>query len=131
MGLVGVSSKALADQYLVEPTDSFKEQEAKSAAFEENRRQIRRKWDDIYYRLVSSEEPKAITDALNKMTEFILKLSDIPAGVKKKDIVKLCRKKKFNGYKILPNWTIEVEDAYERFTKVFDRARLPTSVSTF
>lgn len=122
-------SKARADGYLVAPTSDFKDQEAKNAAFLKIQDDKRKKWDIIFARFLTADETAKITTTLNEMTTFISQLEGIPAGVKKKDIVRVSRAKKFDGYKIRPMWTVEVETAYQQFVAVFNEKLKPFNVS--
>jgi len=63
------------------------------------------------------------------MIAYLQSIQSIPQGVKKLEIVKLCRKKKFIGKKINPKWTKEVEIAYEAFIQEFNRQVLPNNRS--
>mmetsp|Transcript_501 Transcript_501/g.844 ORF Transcript_501/g.844 Transcript_501/m.844 type:complete len:214 (+) Transcript_501:21-662(+) len=120
---------ATEQAYLREPTVDFKEEEKKVAAFQSLQKQIRIKWDAIIDRLQASEEPAETESIIREMIAYLQGIQSIPQGVKKLEIVKLCRKKKFLGKKINPKWTKEVEIAYEAFIQEFNRQVLPNNKS--
>jgi len=124
-----LSSRVLADSYLTEPTAEFKDELKKVQAFNAAQQKIRADWDKLVGRLVESEVPSTTAGILNEMAAFLAKTDGLPAGVKKLDLVKTCRKKKFNGRKILPNWTTEVEIAYEKMIQQYNRNTTPGTLS--
>ena len=73
--------------------------------------------------------PAETESIIKEMSAFLKSIKSIPTGVKKLEIVKLCRKKKFLGKKINPKWTKEVEIAYEAFIQEFNRQVLPDNKS--
>lgn len=112
---------------MTEPTDEFKEELKLAAEFQATQDKIRAKWDSIVARLESSEDSEATESIIKEMTAYLKSISSIPQGVKKREIVKLCRKKKFLGKKINPKWTKEIEIAYEAFIQEFNRQVLPNN----
>lgn len=125
--LLGVSKALARDSYLVEPTAEFKEEQQKTADLIKAQTKVRKEWDTIVKKLEESEEPKDIEANLNALISFLSPIDGIPTGVKKTDIVKICRKKKFNGRKIKPNWTTDVEIAYQKFILDFNRKMTPVN----
>lgn len=122
------SSRAVAAQgYRLEPSAEFKEEEQRTAAYNALQIKIRKDWDVIIEQLIAAEDPVTTTAVLKEMTVFLSKLDGIPTGIKKMDIVKICRKKKFNGRKIKPTWTTPVEIAYEKFISDFNKKVAPES----
>jgi len=122
------SSRAVAAQgYRLEPSAEFKEEEQRTSAYNALQLKIRKDWDVIIERLIAAEDPVTTTAVLKEMTVFLSKLDGIPTGIKKMDIVKICRKKKFNGRKIKPTWTTPVEIAYEKFISDFNKKVSPES----
>lgn len=114
---------------MTDPTEEFKEEEKRVAAFNSEQAKIRAKWDFIIERLEASENPSETESVIKEMSSFLKDIKGIPTGVKKLAIVKLCRKKKFLGKKINPKWTKEVEIAYEAFIQEFNRQVSPDNKS--
>ncbi len=115
--------------YLTDPTEEFKEEEKRVAAFNSEQAKIREKWDLIIERLEASDTPSETESIIKEMSAFLKNIKSIPTGVKKLAIVKICRKKKFVGKKINPKWTKDVEIAYEAFIQEFNRQVAPDNRS--
>lgn len=122
------SADAAGSQYLKDPTPDFKDEESRVAAFRDSQIQVRKSWDEIVARLEKSEVPEETEKILIELKSFLSKLADMPIGVKKRDFVKLCRAKKFNGKKIKPTWTTKVEIAYEALIQEINRQLNPVNV---
>lgn len=120
-------ANAKGPQYLTEPTEEFKDEEARVAAFQAEQQRIRKEWDRIVDRLATSDDPKVTAQLLRDLKSFLVNIQDMPVGVKKRDLVKLCRGKKFNGRKIKPNWTKEVESEYEILIQEINRRLVPVN----
>ena len=114
---------------MTDPTEEFREEEKRVAAFNSEQAKIRAKWDFIVERLEASESPSETESIIKEMSAFLKDIKGIPTGVKKLSIVKVCRKKKFVGKKINPKWTKEVEIAYEAFIQEFNRQVAPDNRS--
>ena len=130
------SGKVSAEQgYLTEPTADFKAEEARTASLKKEEIKIRKDWDAIIDRFVASNEPKETAAALHDLNEFLKPLNGIPSGVKKRALVKICRKKKFRDTAklrgILPTWTTECEIEYENLIRTFNIKTAPESVSIY
>ena len=117
------------EAYLVEPTPEFKAEEAKQAAFIAKQNKIRQSWDATFDSLSQANTGELLILNLKEMTAFLAKTDGVPPGVKKIDVVKLCRSKKFVGkYAINPIWTVKVEIEYQNLTRQFNRNASPTTV---
>jgi hypothetical protein len=94
-------------------------EEKKVAAFLAQQKRIRQEWDAIIARLSDATGTSALESTIKELTAHLKKYNTgIPIGVKKTDLVKLCRSKKFvpnTGKKVRyqPEWTTEVEIAYQ------------------
>ena len=123
---VGVSkgSSEKVVQYLKDPTDEFKSEEALNAAFRTEQLKKRKSWDEIIEKLEKSQDSDSILTSLKQMKGW-LTVNGVPVGVKKMEVVKLCRSIKFNGKKIKPIWTTDVEIAYVSFIQEFNRQLSP------
>lgn len=118
-------------QYLTDPTADFKEQEAKSRAFNAAQNKARQQWDGIMGRFEGTEEPEELARALRDMKTFISETNDIPAGVSKRALVKSCRAKKLvspKSRKTKPYWTTQVEIEYQALIQEFNRKLVPVNV---
>lgn len=120
--------RAESKQYLTEPTEEFKDEEARVAAFNATQKKIRAQWDVLVQELAESDDPAKTAKLFRDMKAFLVNLQDIPTGVKKRELVKLCRGKKFNGRKIKSNWTTEVEIEYEKLIQEINRRLVPVNV---
>ena len=72
----------------------------------------------------------------NKYSKYACKKYDngIPTGVKKLEVVKLCRSLKYDDplskkKRTVPSWTTPVEIAYEDFIKEFNKQTTPKPAS--
>jgi hypothetical protein len=123
-----LTSKAQEEAYLAEPTAAFRQAAAQEAAFRAERIKTRQAWDDLFSKLSKAENTVDMTKFLTEMDEFLKGINGLPAGVKKLDVVRMCRPKKYDGYKIIPTWTVEVEEAYEALLREFDIKTAPQNV---
>lgn len=104
--------------FLTEPTPEFKDEEKKVADFKAQQQKIRKSWDEVISKLEASDSP-AITEAcIRDLTAILTKYnSGIPSGVKKLELVKTIRAKKYvmvgKKQKILPTWSKDSEIAYQ------------------
>jgi hypothetical protein len=121
-------SHAQEDAYLTEPTTAFQQAAVKEAAFRAEQSRIRKAWDELFSRLSNTDSADESTKTLRDMNVFLKGIDGLPSGVKKRDVVRVCRPKKFDGFKILPTWTLEVEEAYERVLREFDIKTTPQNV---
>ena len=118
--------------YLTEPTSEFKDEEKKVADFNKAQAKIRQEWDAIIGRLEKTEDA-ATTEAVMKDLKGVLTKYDqgIPRGVKKQELVKLARSKKYvlKGRKQiqLPTWSTDTEIAYQALIQEFNRQVLPNN----
>eukprot|EP01031_Cornospumella_fuschlensis_P042395 gene42395-51781_t len=118
-------------QYLTDPTEEFKEQEARSKAFDAAKNKVRQQWDAIMSRFEGTENPEELAKALRDMKKFISDTNDIPVGVSKRSLVKNCRSKKFispKSRKTKPFWTTQVEIEYQGLIQEFNRKLNPVNV---
>jgi hypothetical protein len=114
-------------KYLKEPTEDFKIEERKVAEFNKAQAKIRGDWDDLISKLSSSETPESLESSIKAITAFLVSLQTIPRGVKKADLVKECRKKKFSGKKVRAEWTVPVEIAYQSLIQEFNKEVAPNN----
>lgn len=129
---LALAQRANAGEYkaLLEPTKEFQDEQKLVAAFDAAQAQKRKEWDAIIVRLEKEEDSTALAGIINEMTAFLVKIEGIPRGVKKQEIVKTCRIKKYvNGGKKLdkvkPIWTTPCEIAYQAFIQEYNRRVLP------
>lgn len=117
----GILRADAAQTYLKEPTSDFKEEEIRTAEKRKSDLAIRKSWDEIVEQIKASEKPETTAAAIKKLNVLLAKVETIPTGVKKLDIVKTCRAKKFEGKKIRKTWTKDVEIEYEAMIQQFNR----------
>lgn len=120
-------------EYLVDPTDEFKEEEAKMLAFSAAQRKRRGEWDGLVDKFSTTEDPSELALQLKAMKLFLQETRDLPVGFRKHDFVKVCRSKKFlKGRKTKPFWTTEVEIEYQALIAEINRRLVPVDlVSNF
>jgi hypothetical protein len=98
---------------------------------------IKAKWDSLLKKLEDSagDNPVETEAMLVSLIKFIEPLDGIPVGLKKRELVKVCREKKFANEKkrkIKPAWTKECEIAYQALIQLFNKKVLPNNkVSLF
>ena len=83
--------------YLAEPTQEFKDEEKRTSALRKEQVGIRKTWDSIVDEIKASDSPATTENALIKLKGLLRKIDTLPIGVKKLDLVKTCRAKKFEG----------------------------------
>ena len=86
--------------YLAEPTQEFKDEEKRTSALRKEQIEIRKQWDSIVDEIKASDSPATTENALIKLKTLLRKIDTLPIGVKKLDLVKTCRAKKFEGNKM-------------------------------
>ena len=104
--------------FLTEPTAEFKDEEKKVADFKAQQQKIRKSWDEVIAKLEASDNPTVTESSIRDLTAILTKYnSGIPSGVKKLELVKTIRAKKYvmvgKKQKILPTWSKESEIAYQ------------------
>jgi len=94
--------------YLTEPTQEFKDNEEKAAAFKRGQLQQKREFLTALEKLESdpNEEGKLASD-LDEMRMLVKKFGGLPLGVTKEELVKRVRRRKAKKY-----WPVNVEIAY-------------------
>lgn len=102
----------------VETTAEFKDEEKKVAEFKAQQQKIRKSWDDIIAKLEASDNPVTTESCIRDLTAVLVKYNaGIPSGVKKLELVKMIRSKKYvmvgKKQKILPTWSKDSEIAYQ------------------
>ena len=120
---------------LDQPTAEFLEEVKNAAAKKEADLKVRKEWDIIIEKLIKSGTAEGKENALKDLTSLLRKYNNgIPTGVKKIEVVKLCRSLKYDDplskrKKTLPTWTTPVEIAYEAFIQEFNKQITPKSAS--
>jgi hypothetical protein len=104
--------------FLTEPTLEFKDEEKKVADFKAQQQKIRKSWDEVISKLEASDSPVITEACIRDLTAILTKYnSGIPSGVKKLELVKTIRAKKYvmvgKKQKILPTWSKDSEIAYQ------------------
>jgi len=127
---------AYADKsYLEQPTAEFIEETKKTAAKREADLKVRKEWDAIIDTLKSSDTAAGKEASLRSLQNLLKKYDNgIPTGVKKLEVVKLCRSLKYDDplskkKRTVPSWTTPVEIAYEDFIKEFNKQITPKAAS--
>ena len=118
------AADAALQTFLKEPTADFVAENEKVAKFAAEQVKVRKAWDVLVANFEKSESPADLEAAVRAMRIFLIKMpSQIPAGVKKQELVKTCRKKKLIGKsrKSQPNWTTKVEIEYQALIQQFNK----------
>lgn len=93
--------------YLTEPSDDFKESEAKAMIFKRQQLAIKKEFVALLERLSGEgDDSDALTKDLNDLQNLIAKTGGLPLGIKKDEMVKIIRSKKAKGF-----WPTPVEIA--------------------
>lgn len=117
-GLAAQAAGTGSGGFLTEPTAEFKDEEKKVADFKAQQQKIRKAWDEVIAKLEASDNPTVTESSIRDLTAILTKYnSGIPSGVKKLELVKTIRAKKYvmvgKKQKILPTWSKESEIAYQ------------------
>ena len=127
--MMSTSTIANAAQFLKEPTEDFKAETAKTQALAAKEKKIRADFDVLLQKFIDTPESDALENNpternIRAMINFIKPLDGVPPGIKKTDIVKPCRAKKFSNPKrreIKKTCTKECEIAYQELIQLFNR----------
>ncbi|OEU13391.1 hypothetical protein FRACYDRAFT_269797 [Fragilariopsis cylindrus CCMP1102] len=95
--------------YLSEPTDEFKENEAKGMAFKREQLAVKKEFNaalDTF--LNEANDSDALVKDLKDLQNLIVKAAGLPLGIKKDDLFKQIRSKKGKGF-----WPVPAEVAYQ------------------
>jgi len=135
IALPQIANADKAYKSLDQPSAEFMDEVKLTAAKKAADLKVRKEWDIIIEKLKNSGTAEGKEAALKDLTTLLRKYNNgIPTGVKKIEIVKLCRSLKFDDplskrKKILPTWTTPVEIAYESFIQEFNKQITPKSAS--
>jgi hypothetical protein len=119
--------------YLTEPTKEFNAEVAKTAALAAERIKLRAKWDDIISRFEATNDTVQMEKILTEMRAYLVNLNGVPPDYKKMDLVKICRGKKLlnpenkRSKKTKPEWTKDVEIAYQALIFEYNKQQLPNN----
>jgi len=122
----GTGKTSNRTEYLKEPTEEFSAEVSKTKALKAAGEKTRKDFDAILAKFVASTEPKDLAKNIAEMTKFIDALDGVPQGLKKQELVKACRSKKFIDpkariQKTKPEWTKEVEIEYQKLILVYNK----------
>ena len=106
----GTPSMAWAEpraMYLTEPTDEFKENEAKAAAFKRQQLLAKKDFMAALEKLMGeSDDADALVADLKTIKGLVATIGGLPLGIKKDELFKMIRSKKAKGF-----WPTPVEVA--------------------
>lgn len=95
--------------YLTEPTDEFKDSEAKAAEFKRQQLAAKKAFTTALDKLVAeSNDEDALIKDLKDIQALVAKTGGLPQGIKKEEMYKIIRTKKAEGF-----WPTAVEVAYQ------------------
>lgn len=95
--------------YLTEPTDEFKQNEAKAAEFKRQQLIAKKEFVAALDKLTSeSNDADALVKDLKEIQALVAKTGGLPLGIKKEEVYKMIRSKKAKGF-----WPTPVEVAYQ------------------
>ena len=130
LALLSTSTAVSArSEFLKEPTEDFKAETAKTQGLALKEKKIRTDFDALIKKFIDTPESDALENNpteknLRALINFLKPLDGVPSGIKKIDIVKPCRAKKFSNPKrreIKKTWTKECEIAYQELIQLFNR----------
>lgn len=110
MSAFSIPMQALAEPrptYLTEPTDEFKQNEAKAMEFRRQQLEQKKKFTTVLDKLQTSSTEKDLVDNLQDLRSLVVQTAGLPGGLKKDDVIKQVRAKKAKGF-----WPTNVEIAY-------------------
>ena len=70
-------------------------QVAKTAALKDKQLKVVARWNSIITTFTNSEDTSVLEKSLVDLKAILVEQQEVPTGVKRKDLVKTCRKKKF------------------------------------
>mmetsp|Transcript_45101 Transcript_45101/g.66983 ORF Transcript_45101/g.66983 Transcript_45101/m.66983 type:complete len:220 (-) Transcript_45101:301-960(-) len=95
--------------YLTEPTQEFRDNEAKAMEFKRKQLVIKKQFVDVIERfLATSKTESEIVKDLNEMQDLVITTGGLPLGIKKEELFKNIRRKKSLGF-----WPTNCEIAYQ------------------
>lgn len=101
------SAAATRPTYLTEPTDEFKENEAKATAFKRQQLLIKKEFSAALDRfIVEPNDEDALIKDLLELKSLVARTGGLPLGIKKDELFKIIRSKKAKGF-----WPTPVEIA--------------------
>ncbi len=114
-------------EYLVEPTAEFNKEVAKTSALREKQEKVVKKWYSTLEKFSNTEDSSILASSLKELKVILEEIQEIPSGVKRKELVKTCRTKKFipGSKKKQPYWTKQVEIAYEDLIMEYNKQTNP------
>lgn len=91
--------------YLSEPTDEFKENESKSAAYKRQNLALKAKFNEqLEIMMTAPNSEDKLSAALDSMRLQVKSNGGLPSGISKEEVVKTCRRRKAQRY-----WPTNVE----------------------
>jgi len=109
---LGAPQQAMAEarpMYLSEPTDEFKENEAKAMAFKRAQLAEKKEFNVALEKfLAESDNEEAIVKDFKVLQGLVAKDGGLPLGIKKDELFKIIRTKKAKGF-----WPTNCEIAYQ------------------
>ena len=127
-----VSAK-LPNAYLTEPTEKFVQEQQKTKSIEAAGDKARQDFQQLLDKLTMTESSEELVSILSSMTNYLGKLGDMPRGLKKSEIVKACRLKKYDPAstkrkkRLQEIWTPAVESEYVKLILRIDTLLKPES----
>jgi hypothetical protein len=95
--------------YLSEPTDEFKENEAKAMVFKRAQLAQKKEFNTVLEKfLAESDNEEAIVKDLKELQGLVATAGGLPLGIKKDELFKIIRSKKGKGF-----WPTNCEIAYQ------------------
>lgn len=104
--LLATAQPALArETYLVEPTEEFKQNEAKAMEFKRAQLKIKADFLRVLDRFTNeSKTEEQIVDDLADLAFLVKRTGGLPLGIKKEELFKIVRRKKAG-----PTWSVKTE----------------------
>ena len=107
---VTTTSSLKRPTYLTEPTDEFKQNEAKASEFKRLNLQQKQIFTEIMTRfdMAPTNDETALTSSLDDMRRFVRKANGLPQGITKQDVITIVRRRKAKK-----DWPTNAEIAYQ------------------
>lgn len=115
--------KSKRPTYLTDPTDEFKQNEAKSADFKRKQLKVKKDFQGLLDQLQElPNDEAALAKCLDSMRYMVKQEGGLPLGITKEDLVKQVRRRKGRKPRF---WPTEVEIAYQDLVNEIILAQSP------
>jgi len=106
---ISPASAAYEQTWLTEPTEEFKENEARAAEFKKKEIMAKKEFNAAIDNIVNvAQTEEELVKGINELTRLVAQFGGLPTGLSKEDMYKKIRSKKAKGF-----WPTAVEYSYQ------------------